>query len=69
MEIVVVSQNAMLGLELLGGPARSDEAVDLERYRRLQRAGVSSLPLSYRRWQQDRASCLSAIQFLLHTSR
>jgi hypothetical protein len=65
VDLVVVAERTMLGIDLIGGPARSTEPIDLERYRRLQRAGVSGLPLFYARWEQDRSACLAAILQLL----
>ena len=69
VDLVVVRERTMLGIDLVGGPARSTEPIDLERYRRLQRAGVSGLPLFYSRWKQDRSACIAAILSLLDAGR
>ena len=38
------------------------DALDLERYRMLRRAGLSVFPLSFASWNSDESSCLTAIE-------
>lgn len=61
VDLLVEQHGRTLGIDLVGSPGESGRAVDLERYRILQRAGLALLPLPYRLWLRDQNKCLQAI--------
>jgi len=67
VDLVVEMNGRTLGVDLVGYPGLYEEAIDLERYRILQRAGFPLFPLPYSRWCGDRNACLDAIVSLLES--
>jgi superfamily I DNA and/or RNA helicase len=50
LDIMVKSSNRLLGIDLIGFPGEYEEALSVQRYKILSRAGVSIFPLSYSYW-------------------
>lgn len=61
IDLVAEKQGVSLGIDLIGFSAEYGDALDLERYRILRRAGFRLFPLSYRLWQQQPTVCLDAL--------
>jgi hypothetical protein len=62
IDLVIERDGRTLGIDLIGYPGPLAGALDLERYRMFQRAGLTLFPLSYRSWLRDRHGCLQAIE-------
>ena len=61
LDLAIERLGKTLGIDLIGYPGEFAPALDLERYRMFQRAGLVLFPLPYRAWQNDRTACLKAI--------
>ena len=61
IDIIVQHKNKTFGIDLIGYPGEFKEAFTLERYKMLQRAGLSTFPLPYTYWVSDKENCLAEI--------
>jgi hypothetical protein len=61
IDLVIEKEGHTLGIDLVGCPGGFGDALDLERYRILRRAGMPLFPLPYRCWIEDRDACLVAL--------
>ncbi|NUQ61067.1 MAG: hypothetical protein HUU20_01175 [Pirellulales bacterium] len=64
IDLMIERDGRTLGIDLIGYRGPFAAALDLERYRIFQRAGLALFPLSYRSWLHDRAGCCRAIERL-----
>ncbi|HBO43804.1 MAG TPA: hypothetical protein DD670_07710 [Planctomycetaceae bacterium] len=62
VDLMVARDGKTLGIDLVGHPGEFASLFDLERYRMLQRAGLTLFPLPFRVWSEDRETCLTAIR-------
>jgi hypothetical protein len=62
IDLVAERSGRTVGIDLIGHPGEFARALDLERYRMFQRAGLGLFPLSYRAWHENQASCVEAIE-------
>jgi len=62
IDLVVERAGRTVGIDLVGWPGLFESSCDLERYRILQRAGLTLFPLAYSRWRQDRDACIEALR-------
>ena len=69
VDLVIQKNDRYLALDLIGCPGPSSDALSLDRYRMLARAGLELVPLSYSRWRRDRERCLKALGERLEASR
>ncbi|RLD73502.1 MAG: hypothetical protein DRJ10_17760 [Bacteroidetes bacterium] len=65
IDIIVQHRNKTFGIDLIGYPGNFEESFSLERYKMLQRAGLTCFPLPYTYWVSDKESCLSEIKAYL----
>ncbi|MDQ3191874.1 MAG: DNA2/NAM7 family helicase [Bacteroidota bacterium] len=49
------------GIDLIGYPGEFKESFTLERYKMLNRAGLSTFPLPYSYWLKDKARCMEEV--------
>ena len=61
---LVIGKNSKstLGLDLVGHPSEVANALSLERYRMIERAGMTVIPLSFRDWSLRREECLAGVR-------
>ena len=50
IDLVVEKAGSILGIDFIGCPGPHAGALDLERYRILQRAGLALFPMPFSRW-------------------
>ncbi len=65
IDIIVQHRNKTFGIDLIGYPGNFEESFSLERYKMLQRAGLTCFPLPYTYWVSDKESCLEEIKVYL----
>lgn len=61
IDLLLMKDDQVLGLDLIGYPGESYPAVDLHRAKVLRRAGFRLLPLGYTEWKVQRNHALTAI--------
>jgi hypothetical protein len=62
VDLVAEREGKVFGIDLIGQSGALGAALDLERYRMLQRAGLTVFPLSLASWISNESSCLEAIE-------
>jgi len=62
IDIIVQHKNKTFGIDLIGYPGEFEDAFSLERYKMLQRAGLTTFPLPYTYWVSDKENCLAEIK-------
>jgi len=61
IDLMVERHGRTIGIDLIGCPGLFAAAIELDRYRTLQRAGLPLMPLPYRAWKADRRACIAAV--------
>lgn len=61
IDVVVLLNGKIYGIDLIGYPGPYEEAYTLERYRMYSRAGVFLFPLAYSNWIYDREECVEEL--------
>lgn len=62
IDLLVERHNASFGIDLIGHTGPFARAIDLEKYRMFQRAGLKLFPLPRSAWRKNPQACLDAIQ-------
>ena len=62
IDLIVEKSGSLLAIDLVGRPGPYADALDLERYRMLERAGLWVFPLAWSEWNADSDGCLSTIE-------
>ncbi len=61
IDVVVLFNSKIYGIDLIGYPGPYEEAYTLERYRMYRRAGVYLFPLAYSNWVFDKGECIEEL--------
>ena len=67
LDLIAISGDRHLGIDLIGCPGPSQPAFPLERYKMFHRANLRLMPLPFATWQIDRDACLEEIRKRLST--
>jgi len=65
IDIVVVNNGKTYCVDLIGYPGEFEEALPIERWRMLERVGLSTFTLPYSAWYFDKEKCTKALQAFL----
>lgn len=66
IDILVKTPKGILGIDLIGYPGIYEDALTVERYKILNRAGISVLPMPYSYWLLDRENCEKQLIKFIH---
>lgn len=67
VDLIVESGINSIAIDLVGYPGALAESYSLERYRMINRSGLRLLPMSYRAWQENQATCVDRIESALQS--
>lgn len=65
IDIVVVNEGRTYCIDLIGYPGEFEEALPIERWRMLERVGLSTFTLPYSAWYFDQEKCIKALRDFL----
>ena len=65
IDIVLVRNGTTYCIDLIGYPGAFEEALPIERWRMLERVGISTFSLDYSSWVLDRETCIKALSDFL----
>ncbi len=66
IDIVLERNGLCYGIDLIGFPGAFQSRISLERFRLLQRAGLSIFPLPFSKWTLERDRCLQDLKRFIH---
>jgi superfamily I DNA/RNA helicase len=66
IDILVKTEQGIIGIDLIGYPGTYEDALTVERYKILNRAGISILPLPYSYWLLQREDCEKKLVKFIH---
>ncbi|MEM6965039.1 MAG: AAA domain-containing protein [Bacteroidota bacterium] len=66
IDIVVVKNGKTYCIDLVGYPSEFEEALPLERWRMLERVGLSTFTLPFSAWYFDKEKCINALKKFLN---